>query len=359
VNAHGYVHGCNYPWSTDGRTVFYGLDFGGNVWGSHLGVSTRRDAIARDFDEMAALGFLVARWFVFCDGRAGIAYDERGLPAGLDSWFFADLDAALEIAIGAGMALDLVLLDHTWMFGGVHERVWDPATGAALEARLPQGRAEVLHSRRGRQALFDCVFEPLVRRYGPSGDRADLAAGVFAYELMNEPDFVIDEWEADVSPQVSRPLPFEAMADLIGRLSDLVHTGSTAIVTLGGARARNLWAWEQQELGLDVLQVHAYPDTRHPDRDVEVFGLSPSALGVSRPLVLGEFPGHLPGQVPASASPPATTTGEYLEFAFERGYVGAWPWSFSGTDGYGRLSATQVRAFGQKHPSLVNSRFRP
>ena len=36
-----FSHGCNYPWSTDGQTVFYGLDFGANVWGSHLGVSTR------------------------------------------------------------------------------------------------------------------------------------------------------------------------------------------------------------------------------------------------------------------------------------------------------------------------------
>ena len=45
-----FIHGVNYPWSTDGQTIFYGLDFGANVWGSHLGVSTRRDAIARDFD---------------------------------------------------------------------------------------------------------------------------------------------------------------------------------------------------------------------------------------------------------------------------------------------------------------------
>ena len=74
-----YLHGCNYPWSTDGTTIFYGLDFGANVWGSHLGVSTRRGAVARDFAEMAALGFTTARWFLFCDGRSGIVYDESGL----------------------------------------------------------------------------------------------------------------------------------------------------------------------------------------------------------------------------------------------------------------------------------------
>ena len=103
-----YLHGCNYPWSTDGTTIFYGLDFGANVWGSHLGVSTRRAAVARDFEQMAALGFTVARWFVFCDGRAGIVYDDIGLPLGPDPHFFADLDAALEIARDAGIRLDLV-----------------------------------------------------------------------------------------------------------------------------------------------------------------------------------------------------------------------------------------------------------
>ena len=75
-----YWHGCNYPWSFDGTTAFYGLDFGANVWGSHLGVSTRRDAVARDFAEMARLGFTVTRWFLFCDGRSGIVTTNAGSP---------------------------------------------------------------------------------------------------------------------------------------------------------------------------------------------------------------------------------------------------------------------------------------
>ena len=123
-----WAHGCNYPWSTDGQTVFYGLDFGANVWGSHLGVSTRRAAIDRDFDDMASLGLNVVRWFVFCDGRSGIVYDDRDLPAGLDPHLFADLDAALEIAAAHGIALDLVLLDHPWMFSGVRATLADPVS---------------------------------------------------------------------------------------------------------------------------------------------------------------------------------------------------------------------------------------
>jgi hypothetical protein len=349
-----YLHGCNYPWSTDGTTIFYGLDFGANVWGSHLGVSTRRAAIARDFAAMASLGFTVVRWFVFCDGRSGIVYDDRGFPLRPDPHLFVDIDAALEIARDAGMRIALVLLDHRWMFEGVRETIADPATGALFEARLPAGRARVLHSESGRQALIERIFLPLVHRYGPGGARRDLADRVVAYELMNEPDFVIDEWERDLSPHVSRPLPFELVGDLVSRLSDVVHDHSLALATLGCARIHNLWAWDDDSLGLDVLQLHTYPDTKHPDREADLFGTPAAALGVRRAVIVGEFPGNAPAQHPAGTSPPPTTLEQYLEFAVANGYAGAWPWSFSGTDAYGRLPEAPLRQFAARHPQLVH-----
>jgi hypothetical protein len=55
--------------------------------------------------------------------------------------------------------------------------------------------------------------------------------------------------------------------------------------------------------------------------------------------------------------PPDHTLEEYLEFALAGGYLGAWPWSFSGTDAYGRLPMDSLRRFGERHPALVNSRF--
>ena len=351
-----FLHGCNYPWSTDGATAFYGMDFGANVWGSHLGVSTRREAVARDFQRMALLGFKVARWFVFCDGRAGIVYDDRGLPLGPDPHLFVDLDAALEIARDAAMGVDLVLFDHRWMFEGVREMIADPVTGDLLEGRLPEGRARVLHAQAGRDALLERLLVPLVRRYGPHGERADLAAHVMAYEFMNEPDFIVEQWERDSSSHVARPLPFEALAELVSRLSDAVHRHSSALATLGGARLHNLWAWDDDALGLDVLQVHSYPDTRYPKRDIDVYGLRATSIGVRRPVILGEFPGNGPEQHPPGASPPATTLEDYLEFAVRAGYAGAWPWSFSGTDGYGRLPEAPLRAFAERHPDLVNPR---
>jgi len=351
-----FQHGCNYPWSTDGSTIYYGLDFGANVWGSHLGVSTRRPAIERDFAAMASMGFRVARWFVFADGRAGIVYDGGGLPAGVDPHFFNDLDTACEVARGVGMQLDLVLLDHRWMFEGVRDTIPDPATGALLDVRLPYGRGHILHSRAGRAALFTSVIEPLVQRYGSSGARADLAGQIFAFELMNEPDFVIEEWERDVSSHVKRPLRFEVLAQMVAALSVLVHASGPARTTIGCARLHNLWAWEEPELGLDMLQIHSYPDARHPGRDLDPVANAAPSLGFSKPVLLGEFPGNVAAQHPADASPVVQTIDEVLEAAVNGGYAGAWPWSFSGTDGYGRLPVAPLQEFAARHPELANPR---
>ena len=355
--AESYWHGCNYPWSTDGTTVFYGLDFGANVWGSHLGVSTRRAAVAADFARMAALGFTVARWFVFADGRSGILYDDRGLPTGPDPHLFADLDAALEIAREAGVRLVLVLLDHRWMFEGVRETIADPATGALLEARLPDGRSRVLHERIGRESLLRGVFEPLLRRYGAAGERPDLAAQIFAVEFMNEPDFVVEEWERDLSSRVSRPLPFDVLADLVTRLSQMVHLYTTALTTIGCARLHNLWAWDDPALELDFLALHSYPDLKHPEHDADVFGMAASSLGVHKRVVLGEFPCDGVRRHPRGVSPPLRSLDEYLEFALAGGYSGAWPWSFSGSDDYGPVPEAPLQAFGARHPEVVNTRF--
>jgi hypothetical protein len=336
-----YLHGCNYPWSTDGTIVFYGLDFGANVWGSHLGVSTRRPAVARDLAAMAALGFTVVRWFVFTDGRAGIVYDDRGLPVGPDSHLFADLDAALECARSVDLRIEFVLLDHRWMFSGLADTLADPVTGVTYDAELPEGRAGVLLSIGGRDGLFDHVIRPVVRRYGPSGARADLGPAVLGYEFMNEPDFVVEEWEADLSTRVRRPLRFDLLAGLVARLSDLVHAEHpTAMTTMACARRHNLWAWDDEAFGLDLLQVHSYPEAEGSTADGDVLGTPAAALGVRRPVVIGECP--------------AQRLGEYLAFAIEAGYAGAWPWSFSGTDEHGRLPVEPLRAFAARHPELVN-----
>src|SRR4029450_7891280 len=117
---------------------------------------------------------------------------------------------------------------------------------------------------------------------------------------------VIDEWEADCSRHVPRPLPFAIVSELVARFSALVHAESAALTTLGGARLRNLWAWQDSGLGLDLLQVHSYPDLLHPMRDADIFGTPAAAHAGARPLLLGEFPGNGPERHPPTAAPTPT-----------------------------------------------------
>ena len=67
-------------------------------------------------------------------------------------------------------------------------------------------------------------------------------------------------------------------------------------------------------------------------------------------------PGNAAAQHPADASPIVQPIEDVLEAAVSGGYVGAWPWSFSGTDDYGRLPVEPLRAFAARHPQLVNPR---
>jgi hypothetical protein len=155
---------------------------------------------------------------------------------------------------------------------------------------------------------------------------------------------------------VSRPLPFAVLAELVTRVSEMVHRYTGALTTIGSARLHNLWAWDDPALELDFLQLHSYPDLKHPERDADVFGKSVATLGVRKRVVLGEFPGDGARRHPAGVAHPERTIDEYLEFALAAGYAGAWPWSFSGTDDYGSLPETPLVEFARRHEALVNPR---
>jgi hypothetical protein len=155
---------------------------------------------------------------------------------------------------------------------------------------------------------------------------------------------------------VAAPLPFVRLAELVADVSAVVHQHSLALTTISCARLHNLWAWDDPALDLDLLQLHTYPDVRRPKVDQDVFGMPADALGVERPVVLGEFPGNGAEQHPPGVQPPSTTLEEYLEFAVHGGYAGAWPWSFSGTDAYGRVPAEPLHRFAMRYPHLVHPR---
>ena len=307
------IRGLNYPWTVfDGRAN-YGCDFGRNKWNSHSGVTAHADDVRADFAAMRDAGVEVARWFVFTDGRSGITWNDAGEIAGMNATFHADMEAALEIASACGIQLCLVLLDFLWFDD-------------------PQRRLALL-DRDDRSAFLDRVIDPFAERYGTS-------AAIHSFDLINEPDWVIAELATDPKRAA---WPVERLRPFAGLMSKRIRARSNVPLTIGGGRVASIGEWDNDVYDLDFLQVHSYPDVRYPSRDVDLMGTPAADLHVRRPVLIGEFPGD-PHLRPAHHLSPAYSLADYFAFAHSGGYLGAWPWSFKGTDAFGAVDLTRLRS---------------
>ncbi len=312
--------GVNYPWR------HYGGDFGPTVWGSHQGIAAAAPAIAADLCDLAAAGVEVVRWFVFTDGRGGLAIDDRGWPAGFRDGTLADVDTLCALAIAAGVRLVPVLFDHTLAFGATR------VAGATVG-----GHRAWLAEPEGQSRLIDTVIAPLAARYGPGGTCADLGAAVFAWDLLNEPDWLVTEMHP---ARQARPMPFDVLAVWIRDAAAVLHRAGAAAVTVGGARLRFASWWDDARLGLDFVQTHAYYDPAH---DLDLLRTSPAALRLTRPLVVGEFSAQ-GDAADSAAGRPRLDAPALAELLLAAGCGGAWPWSWRGVDGHGAISSGALRA---------------
>ncbi|MCB9569024.1 MAG: hypothetical protein H6710_17720 [Myxococcales bacterium] len=325
-----FLLGANYPWKS------YGGDFGANNWGTY-GVHTKGDEIGGELNGLAADRMRVIRWFVLTDGRAGVAFDAQGTPTGLGEHVFEDMDEALARAEAAGVYLVPVLLDFSWVFWASQDN------GVQMG-----GHTDTIDDPAKRAALVDAVIVPLLDRY------AD-APAILAWEIMNEPEWVI----ADIpDPAVDGKAAPIALADFYALAADVageVHARTGAYVTLGSACLKwsRVWtpayaaAHDLPALDLDFYQAHYYPWMDglaldgHPELGTVDF--SPTVqdyapLGLDRPLVIGEL---------ALSS----DAGATLDTLKSRGWAGAWPWSLNADfaiDGPG------VKAWAEGQGALVD-----
>ena len=278
--------GANLPWLT------YGCDFGASPWHPGGGLASRAnlDRVRGVLDELARAGVEVVRWFLFCDGRSGVRFDASGRPMGPDERVAADVEAALGLVDRAGLALCPVVIDFHW----------------CLPARVEQGvrlrgRRDVLVEADKREALLERVLAPLWRRYG--GEPV-----IWAWDLVNEPEWVtlgFGSWNP------FRAVEPECMRAFLGEAVRLAHAETRHAVTVGSACAA--WLGLVRDLDLDLYQPHWYDRLER----LAPFGTPVAAMGLDRPVVLGEFPTR------GSARDIPTL----LDAARRAGYAGAFAWS--------------------------------
>lgn len=299
-----FVRGINLPW------LDYGHDFGANAWRTHRSVSQAphryRDTLRRLADD----GYQAVRWFVLCDGRAGVITTDGGAPAGLDDLVRHDVDAAISALDDTGLGAVFVLADFA---------LCGPAT--SVDGVQLGGRSAWLLRPSWRTRLIELVLAPLVAQAGA-------AAPILAWDLLNEPEWAT--W--GLGGQITRgAVPLRVMRRFLESATSAVHAVSPAPVTVGLASPHGLPL--VRGIGLDMYQVHWYD--RHDY--LGPLDTPTSAWHLDRPLLLGEFPTR--GSARASDDIEAT--------ARRAGYCGAFAWSACAVD---ESSAPSVRPPGSLEP---------
>ena len=292
-----FIEGANLPW------LCYGGDFGSNAWSPAGGVGKpeTREALRHIFSELNERGIHTVRWFLLCDGRAGIRFTKAGTPCGVDPHLFADIDAALEIAAASQMRIIFVLIDFLW-FG---KAAW-------IKGVQVQGRGSAIGSTYKQQALRRRVFKPLLMRYGVS-------PVILAWDIINEPEWATNGYEEKISGRI---LSFLTMRRFIKKTARLIHRHTRQLATVGLGNAAGLPL--AVNTGLDFYQVHWY------DRWNSVAPLDKPVpeWNLDRPLLLGEFPTRNSSRQPEAI----------IEASKKSGYCGALAWSVLGTDPFSGIN---------------------
>jgi hypothetical protein len=317
--------GVNYPWRD------YGWDFGGPPsW--RRGKAEPRwlgeiDDHLRRFD---ALGITVVRWFVLADGltygigcdvprrdpgaASGWAFDPPALGADVLHWFEELLRRFERANQYARQPLQLlpVLIDFHFCMScaPTKEPGW-----------MKRGRAGALRDPGKRRLFLDATLAPLL---DVSRIHADC---IYAWELINEPDWITSGWHPDgkTSHPVDEPSMRAFLDDGIRRIRE---AGMQSTVGFGA-----LETLRRSGIRADINQFHHYPGgTRR---------LEPHAFDPGYPAVIGEFATASDDVWPELVG--NQTLFDRLQFAEGQGYPLAIPWSFLATDRHTRWSSDTER----------------
>ena len=334
--------GVNYPWFD------YGWDFGLGPPSWRGGRRTPRwyDTIDRDLRHLQDLGVSVVRWFILADGLTYGTGDEaprlRGWirrrwhfdPPPLDSEILAHFSELLARFAGANsgpahqIQLLPVFIDFHFCQAGVLPVMAPEKPGSSTmvpnRGWVKKGRADAIADDDKRARFLDIALGPLLEA------SQQYATVIYAWELINEPDWVTEEWSPN--PRRELRVPESSMRAFIEDGSERIRRAGFR-PTVGFGSAATL---RRCGVVADVTQFHHYPGGA-ATLDSHQFDLG----------IIGEFATAATDVWPDLIDGEQTVLNR-LRLAEARGYSLALPWAFRSQDRHTTWSTdveSDVRAF--------------
>ena len=286
----------------------------------------------------------MVRWFILGDGLTCGSGDTAPRPDPVldNEWRFEvpDVDQTLmdhfdellrrfeAVSAAADPILLLpMLLDFHFCEPGIQPvALRDPAGSAATydPSWVKQGRADAIANPTTRAKFLDRVLVPLLEVSEAHRD------AVYAWELINEPEWVTDGWHLD--PRAECPIGEDEMRTFLDEGRARIRAAGFRS-TVGFASVDTLHA---SGVVAEINQFHHYPAGARR--------LDPHRLQGGCPTILGEF-ASAPNDLWPELSATAQTVFDRLTLAADRGYPLAMPWSFRAGDRYTLWSDADVLRF--------------
>jgi hypothetical protein len=287
----------------------------GTVWLDELTLETVRrvvfdferpeiDTQFGDVRRRKGRGFSLARFFIFCDGRAAPTFAADGSVFGIDNAFYRDFDVLVRAADRHGISLIPVLMDFGWC-----------AYPSLVSGVQLGGHADVIRDPAKRRSFLENALRPLLERYGRH-------PAILAWEVCNEPEWIIEEIP-DAFRRNHELVSRAEMRAFVQSCAAYVHgLTPTQLVTVGGARRK----WVQHWMGcdLDFYQFHWFDHFRFD----EPLPWGPyDELGLDKPCLVGEVP----------TDNTRYTMHDFISAAEDGGYAGVMFWSYAARDPFSNM----------------------
>src|SRR6185436_1632801 len=145
----------------------------------------------------------------------------------------------------------------------------DPLRTRVDPGWVKQGRGDAVRDPAKRSRFLDAALDPLLR---VSTGHRDV---IYAWELMNEPDWITRGWHPD--PLAEPPIPERAMREFLEDGKQRIRTAGFK-PTIGFGSAETL---QRSGVTAEINQFHYYPNGRTR--------LAPHAFDRRFPGIIGEF----------------------------------------------------------------------